>query len=301
MAEFLSRNFEPFVTSQRMAFPLSSTLKTSLLDTGTRGTLGKRLPFKESPQPASHRLPFPFSSAIVGVIRSSVVKQYLLEQQQPVGNFVLRIQFNSPSEICASSVQIHPQTGAPFVDHLTISQHVAPDDSKLRDYIASSPIHKVMMPMGLACNRPATAVSLEPSQTYRTTDHELQRTNQLLQQAYQEGFQASGSAAGTPSPLSPLPTTAPQSPAPHSPVAMGQPIDNTRQLDEQVLGWLRYFFQNDSEQVFLEVAQKFAAARVTATSLHMLDGDDLKEMGIPLGPRKLLIRALQQLNSQYQQ
>ena len=90
-------------------------------------------------------------------------------------------------------------------------------------------------------------------------------------------------------------------PSPQSPVPSPVPFEQVAPLDEQVLSWLRYFFQHDSETVFQEVAHKFAQARVTANSLHMLDGDDLKEMGIPLGPRKLLIRALQQLNAQIQQ
>ena len=235
----------------------------------------------------------------MGIIRSGMVESYLLEQNQPPGNFVLRIQYNTPGEICASSVQVNPQTGQTFVDHLTISQHVAPDDSKLQDYLACSPIHKVMMPMQTICTRPASVATLEPSQTYRTTDQELQRTNQLLQQAFKEGFQAPGGGRDSPSPhVSPdiaFGVNSPQSPS--TPV----PFEQVTILDEQVLSWLRYFFQHDSERVFQEIAQKFAQARVTANSLHMLDSEDLKEMGIPLGPRKLLVRAIQQLNAQQQQ
>mmetsp|Transcript_72825 Transcript_72825/g.109869 ORF Transcript_72825/g.109869 Transcript_72825/m.109869 type:complete len:537 (+) Transcript_72825:43-1653(+) len=241
------------------------------------------------------------SGAIVGIIRSGVVKQYLLEQKHPAGSFVLRIQYNSPSEICASSVQVNPQSGIAFVDHLTISQHVAPDDHKLQDYLACSPIHKIMLPMQAVCSRPAGPTSLEPSQTYRTTDQELQRTNQLLQQAYKEGFQATG--RDSPNSQAQMSPTAESMgfgvPSPQSPAQSPAPYEQVGQLDEQVRSWLRYFFQNDSEQVFQEVAQKFVHARVTANSLHMLDAEDLKEMGIPLGPRKLLMRALQQLNSQY--
>lgn len=246
------------------------------------------------------------NGSIVGIIKSGVVNQYLLEQNQPVGNFVLRIQSSTPGEICASSVQYNPQTGKNFVVHLTISPHVAPDDSKLQDYLACSQIHKVMMPMQVVCDRPTGSTSLEPTQTYRTTDHELQRTNQLLQQAYKEGFQGTGNRPntdiGTPhSPISPESSMGFGVPSPQSPVPSPVPFEQVAPLDEQVLSWLRYFFQHDSETVFQEVAHKFAQARVTANSLHMLDGDDLKEMGIPLGPRKLLIRALQQLNAQIQQ
>lgn len=225
------------------------------------------------------------------------------DQKHTPGNFVLRIQYNSPSDICASSVQINPQTGVAFVDHLTISSHVAPNDAKLDDYLACSPIHKVMLPMQKICSRPATSTSLEPSQTYRTTDQELQRTNQLLQQAYKEGFQASGgnsSNSSHSSQLSPEPMGF-CVPSPQSPVQSPAFDQGIGQLDEQVCNWLQYFFQNDSEQVFQEVALKFAQARVTANSLHMLDGDDLKEMGIPLGPRKLLMRALQMSQQQQQQ
>lgn len=246
------------------------------------------------------------TGAIVGIIRSGIVKQYLLEQNHPPGSFVLRIQYNSPSEMCASSVQVNPQTGVAFVDHLTISEHVAPDDHGLQDYLACSPIHKIMLPMQAICSRPATSTSLEPSQTYRTTNQEFQRTSQLLQQAFQEGFQVAGGGRdtnsqqmsptdsmgfGVPSPQSPV-----QSPLPHTPSMDQQQVG---QLDEQVLSYLRYFFRNDPE-LFQEVAPKFAQQRVTANSFLMLDANDLREMGIPLGPRKLLLQALQQLNSQYQ-
>lgn len=240
------------------------------------------------------------SGAIVGIVRSGIVEQYLLEQNHPVGSFVLRMQYNSPGELCASSVQANTQTGVHFVDHLTISKHVAPDDDKLQDYLACSPIHNLMLPMKTICSRPATSTALEPTaKTYRTTDQELQRTNQLLQQAYKEGFQASGRHESTTPQMSPSDQMGFVVPSPQPIQSPGGGSYDIGSLDEQVLGWLRYFFQNDSEQVFQEVALKFAQARVTANSLHMLDGEDLKEMGIPLGPRKLLIRALQQLHSQY--
>ena len=257
-----------------------------------------------------------------------MVKQYLLENGHPIGSFVLRIQFHSPGEICASSVQAHPQTGAVFVDHLTISQHVAPDDQMLQDYLASSPIHQLMLPMQILCTRPVSTTALEPSKTYRTTDQELQRTNLLLQQAYKEGFQpqnrdpntttnatGAGTGAGASNPterfvLTPSPENRGYSlPSPQSPgVTMVPPQQqaqpaNTQQyegIDEQVLLWLRCLFKNDSEQVLNEVIQKFVAARVTSNSLYMLDANDLKEMGIAIGPRKLLVHAIQQINVQYQ-
>jgi len=236
------------------------------------------------------------TGAIVGIIRSSVVKQFLLETNQRVGSFVLRIQYSSPGEICASSVQVNPQTGASFVDHLTISQHVAPDDAKLVEYLCSSAIHQIMLPMQKHFTQSVSTTSLGPSNTYRTTDQELQRTNQLLQQAYKEGFHGGRDpGASTPTPAGGFNLPSPQSPSPSSVPSYGGDTP-VAALDENVMNWLRYYFQNESEQVLGEVIQKFARARVTANSLIMLDADDLKEMGIPIGPRKLLVRAIQQLN-----
>ena len=177
------------------------------------------------------------------------------------------MQFHSPSQVCVSSVQPDPHNpDRTFVDHLTISEHVAPNDRKLFEYIGSSPIHKVMLPMQQVCDSPGLTAPLGPSKTYRTTNHELQRTNHLLMQAFKEGFQ---------------PASAGQLPTAHS-------------LDPVVTEWLQGVFMHDSPAVLEEVMAKFAAARVTAHTLEILEPEDLREMEIPLAPRKLLARALRE-------
>lgn len=46
-----------------------------------------------------------------------------------------------------------------------------------------------------------------------------------------------------------------------------------------------------------EVAETFRRNSIDARSLPELDGDDLREMGIPLGPRKLLLKAIGELRA----
>ena len=255
----------------------------------------------------------------MGIIESNVVEKFLLNQNLPTGSFILRIQYNNPSEICASSLQILPQSGgSQFVDHLTISRHVAPNDEKLMEYLYTSSIHQLLLPFGMNCNIPMNSQSsFGPTKSYRTTDQELQRTNQLLQKALQSGF----------NPLEfPLPDPNINgninSPSPVHNINNGNNNNNNNnnnninanlpsmkmgndsamdikpdfRLDGKVASWLTSILHDES--ILNEVLEKFSSARVSLESLLLLDKDDLKEMGIPIAPRKLIIKSLENLRTQ---
>jgi len=233
---------------------------------------------------------------IVGVISSTVAKQYLLGQGHSVGSFILRMQYNSPAEVCASSVQIHPQSGATFVDHFTIPKNVAVDDWSLMEYLAHSSIHQVLLPIQQLCA--PSMLHSEPSPTssnnvssYRTTDQQLQRTTDLLHTIHEQ-----------PSPVTTEPisfnVSLQENPdnsfaaLSHTDSSVLMKSENSSTLDPKVYKWLVDLFGEDST-VLQEVVKPFEEERVTFSSLEVLDGSDLKEMGIPVGPRKQLLQALQ--------
>jgi hypothetical protein len=225
--------------------------------------------------------------SIVGIISSSVAKQYLLGHGHPVGSFLLRMQFNSPSELCASSVQIHPQSGATFVDHLTISDHVAPNDQKLMEYLANSPVHQLLLPSQKLCAAPTFARRLSfkgsESSAYRTTDIHSQRTNTLLQDIQTRPSRSSSqSSKRSPS------VTRSLDALPSINFTLSHP-----NLDPRVSGWLSSILEGE---ILEEVMTAFESERVTFASLEVLEAEDLKEMNIPIGPRKELLEAIQNLS-----
>ena len=185
---------------------------------------------------------------------------------------MLRMQYHSPVEICASSVQVHPQSRAMFIDHLTISQSVVSNDRALLEYLAGSSIHQILLPSQQLCTPSMLAPS--PSATgYRTTDKQIERTNEIFMQMRD---------------TSPMRRPVAPKDAKKTPIAS---LATTSILDPKVYSWLVELFGDDPAS-FEDVLLPFERELVTFDSLEFLEEEDLKEMDIPVGLRKELLQAL---------
>ena len=183
------------------------------------------------------------------------------------------------------------------------------------DYLSSSKIHRLSVTPGRNSqnfnNYHPIPGGPEPSPTYRSLDTDARRTNNILQ-----GFQNLNTVINS-EPLDSVPivpTTEPEWNSALSPMNMNispsanisyspptetveTPLVNPKiqSLDPKVLSWLEMLFAN--RVVLEEVAEKFAEAMVSSSTLHMLDANDLREMDLAIGPRKIIARALENYKS----
>lgn len=234
---------------------------------------------------------FYYFRLIVGIINSSVAKQYLLGQVHPVGSFILRMQYYSPSEICASSVQLHPQSGATFVDHLTIPKEKVFDDRSLMEYLANSAIHQLLLPGRQLCapsvlsNFNLQTSNQNQETSYRTTDQQSQRTNEILLHISEPNNNNNSNFMNNFDEINIEKKSEP---------AEIEIEKKSSTLDPKVYAWLANIFDENSS-LFQEILVPFENERVTFSSLEYLEADDLKEMGIAVGPRKQLLEELVKL------
>ena len=200
-------------------------------------------------------------------------------------------------------MQIHPQSGATFVDHLTIPKRLAKDDHALMEYLAHSTIHQVLLPVQQLC-APSMLRSRAPEanvngSSYRTTDQQLQRPTHILHNIKDP-------------PTLPIPQetlfdinlhkqkeatihidSAPPTPHHEEQGATNQEKKDSS-LDPKVYKWLAELFGEETSE-FQHVLEPFEEERITYSSLEYLEGDDLKEMGISVKLRIQLLQALSEL------